>query len=153
MIKIAHIINPFEINKSSDLYLAQSITFETMLVARKFCSSAIEVIQLTAQYKEDRHLVPQDFIITNIGSVNLEVSSVSLTGIHASQFTITSSPGVPGTVSPAGYATVTVRFNPSNYGAKSTVIWPGLVIISEMPRTDCPSTSLIISNASIIETF
>jgi len=63
-IKIAHIINPVMVDKSSDLYVAQPITFETMLTARKFCSSAIEVIQLTAQHKEDRHLIPQEFVIT-----------------------------------------------------------------------------------------
>ena len=36
MLKIAHIINPAKIKKTSDLYLAQPVTFETMRIAKEF---------------------------------------------------------------------------------------------------------------------
>jgi hypothetical protein len=36
MIWIAHIINPVDVGVSSDLFIAQPITFETMRVAREF---------------------------------------------------------------------------------------------------------------------
>ena len=36
MRKIAHIINPVVVSKSSDLYKAQPITFETMKLAKNY---------------------------------------------------------------------------------------------------------------------
>jgi len=58
---IGHIINPVIVDKSSDLYRAQPITFETMRIARDFALNVVEVRLLTAQYPEDRALVPEWF--------------------------------------------------------------------------------------------
>ncbi len=64
MRKIAHIINPVVVGEASDLFVAQPITFETMKIAKKFAESKIEVDLLTAQYPEDRALVPAGFQLT-----------------------------------------------------------------------------------------
>jgi hypothetical protein len=62
--KIAHIINPVLVNKTSDLYLAQPVTFATMSTARDFARDKVAVQLYTAQYTEDRPIVPPDFRMT-----------------------------------------------------------------------------------------
>ena len=57
-------INPVIVDKSSDLYIAQPITFETMQKAKKFAEDQVEVALLTAQYAEDRALIPDGFRLT-----------------------------------------------------------------------------------------
>lgn len=64
MRKIAHIVNPVAVPKTSDLYVAQPITFESMLAARRFASETVAVELLTAQFPEDRAIIPDGFIIT-----------------------------------------------------------------------------------------
>ncbi|MCG3119031.1 MAG: hypothetical protein ALAOOOJD_01359 [bacterium] len=64
MRKIAHIINPVVVEQASDLYLAQPITFETMKTAQKFATGQVAVDLFTAQFKEDRILVPAGFQLT-----------------------------------------------------------------------------------------
>lgn len=61
MITFAHIVNPVKVDQASDLYTAQPITFETMSTAREFCLPGIKVTQLTAQYPEDREVIPSGF--------------------------------------------------------------------------------------------
>jgi hypothetical protein len=61
---LGHIINPVIVSKSSDLFIAQPITFETMKRARDFVKDEIEVKLFSAQYSEDRPLVPDYMIIT-----------------------------------------------------------------------------------------
>jgi hypothetical protein len=63
-IRLAHIINPFLAEPNSDLAKAQPITFETMRRAKAFASPHIEVDLLSAQFHEDRSMVPSDFIMT-----------------------------------------------------------------------------------------
>ena len=48
----------------SDLYVAQPITFESMKVASRFASSGAEVRLLTAQYPQDRSMIPEGFVAT-----------------------------------------------------------------------------------------
>jgi hypothetical protein len=60
----AHIVNPVVVQPTSDLFLAQPITFETMRVARDFARPRVAVQLLTTQYPEDRSLVPADFTMT-----------------------------------------------------------------------------------------
>jgi hypothetical protein len=62
--RIAHIVNPVLVGESSDLFLAQPITFETMRIARDFSAGKIHVELLSAQYPEDHPLVPADFCRT-----------------------------------------------------------------------------------------
>jgi len=64
MRKIAHIINPVIVGPSSDLFVAQPVTFETMKVAREFARGQVEVVFFSAQYPEDRALVPEGFQLT-----------------------------------------------------------------------------------------
>ena len=55
MLKIAHIINPIEVPTTSDLYIAQPITFETMRIAKEFAKDEVELY--TAQYQEDLSII------------------------------------------------------------------------------------------------
>lgn len=64
MRKIAHIVNPVMVNESSDLFIAQPITFETMRVAKEFAANTVDVTLVTAQYPEDHPTIPKDFIAT-----------------------------------------------------------------------------------------
>lgn len=61
MIKIAHIINPVKVDKSSDLYIAQPITFETMRRARDFARNEVAVELISTQFVEDLPMVPEGF--------------------------------------------------------------------------------------------
>jgi len=64
VMRLAHIVNPVVVDESSDLYVAQPVTFETMRVARKFARGQVDVTLFSAQYPEDRSLVPDDFVQT-----------------------------------------------------------------------------------------
>lgn len=61
---IAHIVNPVIVGESSDLYIAQPITFRTMEIARQRARDTVDVELFTAQYAEDRALVPGTFTAT-----------------------------------------------------------------------------------------
>ncbi len=64
MRKIAHLVNPFTPPPASDVYFAQPVTFETMRIAQAFAAGKVEVELLTAQYPEDRAVVPEWFRMT-----------------------------------------------------------------------------------------
>lgn len=72
--KIAHIINPVNIGKQSDLYIAQPITFESMRIAQQAAVSTAAVELWTTQYPEDRTIIPSWFKITS----DLERSIIDL---------------------------------------------------------------------------
>lgn len=59
MIKIAHIVNPVIVNEASDLYSAQPVTFESMWQARNYAAETVDVELFSAQFPEDRALVPE----------------------------------------------------------------------------------------------
>ncbi len=61
MISIAHIINPVKVDDSSDLFLAQPITFETMRTAKKHAAADVDITFYAACYPEDTDIVPVDF--------------------------------------------------------------------------------------------
>jgi hypothetical protein len=61
MIKIAHIVNQVNVNKSSDLFEAQPVTFRTMLAAKKFCAQEGVVNLYAVGYEEDRAIIPNGF--------------------------------------------------------------------------------------------
>jgi hypothetical protein len=63
-IKIAHIINPVKVPESSDLFVAQPVTFETMRRAKEFAKDKVDVTLLTTQYPEDCEIIPDYFIRT-----------------------------------------------------------------------------------------
>ncbi len=64
MKKLAHIINPIQVPETSDLFVAQPITFETMRLAKSYAGDQLQIKQYTAQYQEDLSMVPQDFQAT-----------------------------------------------------------------------------------------
>jgi hypothetical protein len=72
--KIAHIINPFKAAPSSDLFVAQPITFASMQHAKKLAQKEVEVTLFTAQFEEDLDMVPKDFVATR----NLERSVLDM---------------------------------------------------------------------------
>lgn len=61
--KFAHIINPVKVNESSDLYVAQPITFESMRKAKQEAAGKIQVDLFTTQYPEDHGIIPDYFNI------------------------------------------------------------------------------------------
>ncbi|MFQ5631610.1 MAG: hypothetical protein ACE5I1_22790, partial [bacterium] len=65
MRKFAHIINPVTLDHSSDLHFAQSVTFETMKIARDFANGQVDVTFFSAQYPEDRPSIPEGFQLTS----------------------------------------------------------------------------------------
>jgi hypothetical protein len=53
----AHIINPVKVENTSDLYIAQPITFETMRIARDFAQQTADVKLYAIQYN-DKERIP-----------------------------------------------------------------------------------------------
>lgn len=74
MIKIAHIVNPVKVKKSSDLFGAQPITFETMRIAKEYAKNIADITLFSAQYSEDEDFIPHIFTKTE----NLERSILDL---------------------------------------------------------------------------
>ena len=64
MLNACPLVNPVTVSERSDLFVAQPVTFETMRRAREAARSEVEVALLTAQFPEDRALVPDDFTPT-----------------------------------------------------------------------------------------
>lgn len=64
MISLAHIVNPVNVSATSDLGIAQPITFETMRRAREHASAVVDVGLFTTQYPEDASTVPSGFTRT-----------------------------------------------------------------------------------------
>ncbi|MFQ5629410.1 MAG: hypothetical protein ACE5I1_11665 [bacterium] len=65
MRKIAHIIKPVLVDETSDLFIAQPVTFESMRRARDFARGQVEVELVSTQYPEDEPFVPADFIVAS----------------------------------------------------------------------------------------
>lgn len=61
---IAHIINPVKVGPQSDLYVAQPITFESIRVAKDAARLDCDVNLFSAQYAEDRTIVPDFASVT-----------------------------------------------------------------------------------------
>ena len=59
--RIAHIVNPVEVPETSDLFIAQPITFETMRLARDRAEGKVDVKLLAVAYPEDRAIMPDSF--------------------------------------------------------------------------------------------
>ena len=72
--RIAHIVNPLTPPSNSDLHVAQPITLESMIIARDFASSKVEVELLSTQFEEDTKVIPKEFTQTP----NLERSVLNL---------------------------------------------------------------------------
>ncbi|MBX2909001.1 MAG: hypothetical protein KF706_05180 [Chitinophagales bacterium] len=75
MLRVAHILNPVAVNKNSDLYYAQPITFESMRRAKLFVQDKVQVEFLSVQYEEDEKVVPEYF--TKLPNLQRSVRDVS----------------------------------------------------------------------------
>jgi len=64
MLSLAHIINPVTVQPSSDLYLAQPITFQTMQEARNFSKNNLNIQLFSAHFPEDNLMSPKHFTQT-----------------------------------------------------------------------------------------
>jgi len=64
MRKLAHIVNPVIVKPTSDLHVAQPVTFETMKTAREFARGTVDVAMYSAQFPEDHGIVPPGIEIT-----------------------------------------------------------------------------------------
>lgn len=64
MRRITHIVNPVLVPESSDLHVAQPITFASMRAAQAHARGEVDVRLVTAQYPEDRVVVPEGFEMT-----------------------------------------------------------------------------------------
>ncbi|NEN93578.1 MAG: hypothetical protein F6K48_33760, partial [Okeania sp. SIO3H1] len=70
VLNLAHIINPVVVPESSDLFVAQPITFQTMKNAQTHAKGKVNVTLYSAQYPEDESIIPDGFVKTP----NLETS-------------------------------------------------------------------------------
>ena len=59
--RFAHVINPVRVEPSSDLFVAQPITFESMRVAREKAREDVEVTLCAVYYPEDEEQIPGVF--------------------------------------------------------------------------------------------
>ncbi|MFC4621198.1 glycosyltransferase [Comamonas nitrativorans] len=79
MMKIRHIINPVLVQPDSDLYIAQPITFASIIAARSAAKeSGIEVDICFTCYPEDVDVVPSGF--RNIGFLGRSITDVAQLG-------------------------------------------------------------------------
>lgn len=76
MTHLVHIVNPVKVDKKSDLYSAQPITFESMLVARKFSKYKDQITLCTTQFEEDKSCIPEGFkVLSNLNRSVLNLNS------------------------------------------------------------------------------
>lgn len=62
-ISLAHVINPVKAPETSDLFVAQPITFETMRRAKKLAkNSRVSVELYSVCFEEDKNICPNEFI-------------------------------------------------------------------------------------------
>ena len=71
MIQLVHIINPVKVNKNSDLFIAQPITFSSMIAAKNHSKHKDQILQCTTQYEEDVEFIPAEF--TKLSNLNRSV--------------------------------------------------------------------------------
>lgn len=75
MIQLVHIINPVKVNKNSDLFIAQPITFGSMIAAKNHSKQKEQILQCTTQYEEDVEFIPAEF--TKLSNLNKSVIDVN----------------------------------------------------------------------------
>lgn len=62
MLRLAHIVNPVLVKPSSDLFVAQPVTFESMRLAKRQAVGQVEVDLLAVGYEEDVPGFPDGFV-------------------------------------------------------------------------------------------
>jgi hypothetical protein len=61
MLRIAHVIHPGEVPKTSDLAIAQPITFASMSAARDHAAGKVDVALYAVKYRDESPVVPDGF--------------------------------------------------------------------------------------------
>ena len=90
----------------------------------------------------------QIFTISNRGTANLVVSSITLTGGDSGMFALaTGTCGATPTIAPSGSCTISATFTPTSVGAKSTT----LRIASNDPAT--PNKDVALSGTGVLPTY
>lgn len=79
-LRLAHLVNPVRVGPESDLFVAQPVTFATMLQARNATPSDISVILLATGFPQDLEDLPEGILATP----PLERSIRDLPGFNAS---------------------------------------------------------------------
>jgi len=76
LIHLAHIINPVKVNKNSDLFTAQPITFGSMISAKNYSKYKDQIVLCTTQYEEDLDSIPSEFTkLSNLDKSVLDVNA------------------------------------------------------------------------------
>jgi hypothetical protein len=76
LIQLVHIVNPVKVNKNSDLFIAQPITFGSMIAAKNHTKHKSQILQCTTQYEEDVEFIPAEFtILSNLNRSVMDVNS------------------------------------------------------------------------------
>lgn len=76
MIHLVHIINPVKVNKNSDLFTAQPITFGSMIAAKNHSKFKDHILLCTTQYEEDLEIIPAEFRkLSNLDQSVIDVNS------------------------------------------------------------------------------
>jgi len=95
---------------------------------------------LTSSGTEDR-----TFTISNTGSASLTIGAVSVTGTHASDFTVTAQPA--GSIGPAGSTTFTVQFDPTADGPGPQSFRLAIMIVTKTPITSLFRVQVLLIRA------
>jgi len=61
MVSLGHIVNPVAVAETSDLHVAQPVTFESMRIAKRLAADRVDVRQVVTCYSEDLPVAPPDF--------------------------------------------------------------------------------------------
>lgn len=78
MLKLAHIINPVKVPESSDLFVAQPVTYESMRRAAEFAADQAQVELYAVGYAEDAEIIPDYFkSLPNLERSVLDVAQFS----------------------------------------------------------------------------
>jgi hypothetical protein len=64
VLKIAHVVNPVQVDSRSDLCVAQPITFETLRIAKDLAHGIVDVSLVAVAYPEDQDFIPDLFLKT-----------------------------------------------------------------------------------------
>ncbi|PIF60487.1 LamG-like jellyroll fold domain-containing protein [Flavobacterium sp. 11] len=65
-------------------------------------------------------IITKTYTIQNTGNVNLTIGAITISGVNASDFTVTTSPSP--SIAPSSSSTFSVSFNPSTLGVKNAAI-------------------------------
>ncbi len=90
------------------------------VTGNSICITDGDATPSTTDFTDFESNLTRIFTIENTGSATLNITSVTITGTNASEFSVTSAPA--SSVAAAGSTTFTITFTPASNGTKSAVI-------------------------------